>query len=348
MDYKATITKHSLKFKIPAKTSRNTLEDKVIWVLKLSSESNPNIFGIGEISPLKGLSVDDTDDFGERLNNIIQSINSGNHPKDLDTENLPSIKFGLETALLDLENGGKRKIYDTSFYKGEQQLPINGLVWIADSSNMLQQAEEKIQQGFNCIKFKIGALDFDEECRMLEKLRSKYSAFKVEIRLDANGAFLPDEALEKLNELKRFEIHSIEQPIKQKQWDAMQALCAQTPIDIALDEELIGINPNGEGEKMLKYIEPQYIILKPSLLGGFSISEEWIKLAKSNAIGWWITSALESNIGLNAITQFTSKFDVETPQGLGTGQLFTNNFESSLYMQNGFIGYLPNKSWSIF
>ncbi len=347
MSFIASVTAHSLKFKIPAKTSRSTLKNKKVWLLKLSKINNANSIGIGEISPLKGLSIDDTYNFENQLNAIVELINQGKHPTDLDTENLPSIKFGIETAWLDLENGGGHKIFDTPFYKGKQKLPINGLVWMADSENMLQQAETKIQAGFSCIKFKIGALDFDEECRMLEKLRKKYSAFKVEIRVDANGAFLADEALEKLNDLKRFEIHSIEQPIKQKQWDIMQAICAQTPIDIALDEELIGIATT-HAQKLLAHIKPQYIILKPSLLGGFKATEHWISLAQKNNIGWWITSALESNVGLNAITQFASKYAIKMPQGLGTGQLFTNNFDSPLYMKNGFIGYLPNKSWSIF
>jgi o-succinylbenzoate synthase len=348
MSFIATVSKHLLQFKIPAKTSRNTLADKEVWLLKLYNESQPSIFGLGEISPLKGLSIDDTDDFENHLNEILGLINKGAHPKELELGTLPSILFGVETALLDLNNGGKRKIFDTLLFEGKLQLPINGLVWMADSENMLQQAEEKIKAGFNCIKFKVGALDFDEECRMLEKLRKHYNAFKVEIRLDANGAFATDTALEQLKELSRFEVHSIEQPIKQKQWDAMQAVCAQSKIPVALDEELIGVDPKGEGEEMISFIKPQYIILKPGLLGGFSTSDEWIKLAEKNNIGWWITSALESNVGLNAITQFTSKYDIKIPQGLGTGQLFTNNFESPLYMQNGFISYLPNKKWGNF
>lgn len=348
MNFSASLTKHTLKFKTPAKTSRNTLQDKPLWLLRLSNITKPEVEGIGEISPLRSLSIDDTDDFEERLNAIVKHINEGEHPRELDTEKLPSIKFGLETALLDLENGGKRKIFDTPFYKGKLKLPINGLVWMADSNNMLQQAQAKIEAGFNCIKFKVGALDFDEECRMLEQLRKKYNAFKVEIRLDANGAFAPDTALEQLKELSRFEVHSIEQPIKQKQWEAMQEVCAQSPIDIALDEELIGINPNTEGLKLLSYIQPKYIILKPGLLGGFETTDTWIKLSRNNNTGWWVTSALESNVGLNAIAQYTSKYAVEIPQGLGTGQLYTNNFESPLYMENGFIGYLPDKNWTIF
>lgn len=348
MSYSATITKHLLEFKIPAKTSRNTLADKEVWILTLNTLKQPDIFGVGEISPLKGLSIDDTEDFEDKLEQVVDEINNGEDFRELNIEKLPAIQFGLETALLDLNNGGKRQIFNTPLYKGELKLPINGLVWMASRENMLAQAIAKIEAGFNCVKFKVGALDFDEECRMLEQLRKKYSAFKVEIRLDANGAFLQSEALEKLNELKRFEVHSIEQPIKQKQWDVMEALCAQTPIDIALDEELIGLNPNNEGKKMLKYINPQYIILKPGLLGGFTATEKWIDLAQKSGIGWWVTSALESNIGLNAITQFASKYPIKMPQGLGTGQLYTNNFESPLNMENGFISYLPNKSWCIF
>lgn len=348
MSFKAEIQKHILEFKTPAKTSRNTLNQKPLWLVKLSHAKQPNVFGLGEISPLKGLSVDDVEGFETHLQQTIYHINNGEHPLELGLEQWPSIRFGIETAWLDLQNGGVRKVFDTPFYSGMQQLPINGLVWMNNSADMLRQAQEKVEAGFGCIKFKVGALDFDEECRMLEALRKQFNAFKIEIRLDANGAFAPDTALEQLKELARFEVHSIEQPIKQGQWETMQEVCAKSKIPVALDEELIGIPVGQKGQQLLAAISPQYIILKPGLLGGFDVSRQWIELANKNNIGWWVTSALESNVGLNAIAQFTSLYKITMPQGLGTGQLYTNNFNSPLQMQNGYISYVPTKGWTIF
>lgn len=346
MRFSASVTKHTLQFKTPAKTSRNTLQDKTVWLLHLSHITRPHIKGIGECSPLKGLSIDDVEGFEAKLNETASEVNNGTHPEELGLEQWPSIRFGIETTLLDLQNGGQRKIFDTPFFHSQQQIPINGLVWMAGRQNMLQQAQDKIAQGFNCIKFKVGAIDFDEECRMLEELRRQHSAFKIEIRLDANGAFAPDTALEQLKELARFEIHSIEQPIKQNQWDNMQELCAKSRIPVALDEELIGRSPFTEGDKLLTYIRPGYIIIKPGLLGGFKASRQWIALAGKYNIGWWITSALESNIGLNAIAQFTSQYPVNMPQGLGTGSLYENNFAGPLTVKSGFIYYDAAKSWT--
>lgn len=345
MRLNATVTKHTLQFKTPARTSRNTLQDKTVWLIHLSY-LGATAKGIGECSPLKGLSMDDVEGFEAKLHKVAELINEGYHPFDLGLELWPSIRFGVETAMLDLQNGGVRKIFDTPFFTSQQRIPINGLVWMADRQDMLRQAEEKIAEGFTCVKFKVGAIDFDEECRMLEDLRRKYSAFKVEIRLDANGAFAPDTALEQLKELSRFEIHSIEQPIKTKLWDNMAALCAQSKIPIALDEELIGISAANEGMSLLKQIKPQYIILKPGLLGGFEASKNWVSLADKLNMGWWVTSALESNVGLNAIVQFTSQYLVQIPQGLGTGSLYVNNFDSPLTVQAGYINYNPLKSWT--
>ncbi|HYG16862.1 MAG TPA: o-succinylbenzoate synthase [Bacteroidia bacterium] len=347
MRFTASVTRHTLRFKTPARTSRNTLADKTVWLLHLGYEANPAVKGIGECGPLSGLSIDDVEGFEDQLNKVTGLLNEGFHPKELGLEQWPSIRFGLETALLDLENGGKKKIFDTPFYTSELKLPINGLVWMAPKEDMLKQAEDKIAAGYTCVKFKVGAIDFDEECRMLEALRKKHSAFKVEIRLDANGAFSPDTVMEHLNELKRFEIHSIEQPIRQGQWDTMAEVCAKSKIPVALDEELIGVSSN-DAERLMKTIRPPYIILKPGLLGGFEISQRWILLAGKHNAGWWITSALESNVGLNAIAQFTSLYPVTIPQGLGTGQLYENNFESPLKVENGYIFYQPLKSWDKF
>jgi L-alanine-DL-glutamate epimerase-like enolase superfamily enzyme len=205
---------------------------------------------------------------------------------------------------------------------------------------MYDEAIQKIQAGFNVIKIKVGALDFDEECRLLEKIRQQYSAFKITLRVDANGAFAPDDALEKLNDLKRFELHSIEQPISVGQWDWMQKISSESPIDIALDEELIGLNVYEEADKMIKHIKPTYLILKPNLIGGLSLSDEWIRYAQRNNVGWWATSALESNVGLNAIAQWVNKYDNPLHQGLGTGSLFTNNFPSRLKIEHGHMRYV--------
>ena len=263
--------------------------------------------------------------------------------EDIDIENWPSIQFAIETALADLKYGGLRKICENDFI---QNIPIaiNGLVWMNNADKMLAEAAQKIEAGFNCIKFKIGALDFDEECRLLEKIRSRYNAFKLEIRTDANGAFDNVDAFEKLNTLKRFGLHSIEQPIKAKQHDFMQEVCAKSPIPIALDEELIGVIEN-EIKPLLQFIKPQYIILKPTLIGGLAKSKFWINKASELNIYWWFTSALESNIGLNAIAQYCSSLKTTMPQGLGTGSLYKNNIESPLTVSNGYIYYDNSKKW---
>jgi o-succinylbenzoate synthase len=253
----------------------------------------------------------------------------------IDLDNWPSIKFGVETALLDLENGGTGNYFNNAFTSGQKQIPINGLVWMGDPQFMQDQIEEKIEAGFSTIKMKIGAIDFDSEIKLLEGIRSNYSPEEITLRVDANGAFIPKEALNKLERLSELAIHSIEQPIKAGQWNEMAALCSSTPLPIALDEELIGINKASE---KLETIQPQYIILKPSLHGGLSGAREWIEIAESNSIPWWITSALESNIGLKAICQFTAEFENDLPQGLGTGSLYTDNIESDLLVRSGLIG----------
>ena len=256
-----------------------------------------------------------------------------------------SVPFGFETAFLDLENGGKRIIYKNDFSLNQKTIPINGLVWMGDKEFMNKQIKEKLKTGFSCIKMKIGAIDFNAEVELLKSIRNEFSSKEIELRVDANGAFNPKNALEKLKRLSALEIHSIEQPIKQGQIEEMADLCAKTPLPIALDEELIGVFTSEEKEKIITAINPQYIILKPSLIGGFAGSKEWIKLAEENKSGWWITSALESNIGLNAIAQFTYTLQNNLPQGLGTGGLFTNNFESPLEVKNGALQYNPILNW---
>lgn len=336
--YSYRIQKHDLVFKKPAKTSRNVFKNRTIYLIHLTDLKTGRT-GVGESAPLQLLSIDDITNYEENLRNKLDEFCLTGNLDELELHNFPSIKFGIETAVLDSKAGEKGELFETPFTQGRQSIPVNGLVWMNQADAMLEEALAKIESGFNVIKFKVGALDFDQECRLLEKIRSKYSAFKITLRLDANGAFLPDEAAKQLKELSRFEIHSIEQPIKASQWDAMQQLCAESKIDIALDEELIGVKIGQDGDKMLQYLKPQYIILKPNLIGGLKNADHWISLANKNNIDWWATSALESNVGLNAIAQWVSKYDTTLAQGLGTGSLFTNNLPSRLLLQNGQMSY---------
>ena len=328
-----TVEPYELQFIKPAKTSRNVFKTRKIFIINIyDSVTGKN--GIGEAAPLSLLSVDDVSDYEDVLHSKLESFCEKASIEKVDLDLYPSIRFGLESAVLNLHSED-HQLFNTSFTRGEQPIPINGLVWMNDTETMFQEALQKIEQGFKVIKFKVGAQDFDEECKMLEKIRKKFSAFSITIRLDANGAFKADEALEQLNELRRFEVHSIEQPIAVNNWDKMEEICYKKPIDIALDEELIGVNVYKAGISMLKLLKPQCIILKPNLLGGLKLSDEWIKLAHGLGIDWWATSALESNIGLNAIAQWVSQYPIELHQGLGTGSLFSNNIQSKLKVENG-------------
>jgi L-alanine-DL-glutamate epimerase-like enolase superfamily enzyme len=258
----------------------------------------------------------------------------------------PSIQFGLEQAFLSLQSENKFQLFPSEFCKGKESITINGLVWMGDQQFMKKQIQEKLNSGFSCIKMKIGAIDFDAEVALLKTIRKEFSSNEIELRVDANGAFKPKNALEKLKTLSELDLHSIEQPIKQGQLPEMALLCENTPLPIALDEELIGVFSTQEKQEVIKMVKPQFIILKPSLVGGFGGTTEWIDIAKKNNVDWWITSALESNIGLNAIAQFTHTLKNKLPQGLGTGGLFTNNFESPLEVKNGTLHYNNSNKWN--
>ena len=341
---KAAYTRYILDFKVPGGTSRGILTQKETWFVRIWHDETPWIFGIGECALFRGLSADDRPGYEEKLKEVCGQVDT------LDTVSLrdwSSIRFGVETALLDLKNGGKRKICPGAFYEGKQSIEINGLIWMGDKEAMYSRIEEKLTAGFRCVKLKIGAIDFNSELELLKSIRSRYGKDEIELRVDANGAFLPSEAMSKLDRLSRYDIHSIEQPIRQGQWREMETLCRHTPIPIALDEELIGINDPKLKEQMLDVINPQYIILKPALAGGLSGSAEWIDKAEKRNIGWWITSALESNVGLNAIAQWTATFQSFIPQGLGTGQLYKNNIISPLVQKGSTIQYDPSLSWDL-
>ncbi|TAF74104.1 MAG: o-succinylbenzoate synthase [Bacteroidetes bacterium] len=341
---KAFYKKHILNFKFEAGTSRGILNEHIVWYVYVYNETEPTIFGIGEAAPLKGLSIDYLPDFETIIQNIISKFNIDNA---LDFTQFPSLKFAFETAFLDLKNYGIRKIFDTDFYNQEKKIAINGLVWMNTASHMKAQIIEKINNGFDTIKLKIGAIDFKQELELLKFIRKEFSNNDIKIRLDANGAFNYIEALEKLKQLSQYQIHSIEQPIKQGQEQEMAFLCQHSPIAIALDEELIGISDKNAQKKLLETINPTYIILKPTLLGGFESTKNWIELAKSKSINWWMTSALESNIGLNAICQFCSTFKNDLKQGLGTGSLYKNNVTSPLSVKNGTVYYKQSEKWEL-
>ncbi|WNH12158.1 o-succinylbenzoate synthase [Thalassobellus suaedae] len=339
---KAYHKKYILNFKQASGTSRGVLKTKETWFLLLDFNGKK---GIGECGLFRGLSVDDRPDYEEKLKWTCQNINLGLEVLLGELMEFPSIQFGLEMAFKSLESQNQFELFPSKFTDGEDSIPINGLIWMGTEVFMKQQIVEKIEAGFTCIKMKIGSIDFQTEIDLIKSIRNEFTSKDIELRVDANGAFLPSEALEKLKILSEFDLHSIEQPIKQGQIEAMANLCEKTPLPIALDEELIGVFFVTNKESLLQNIRPQYIILKPSLIGGFKGSNEWIDIAEKNKIGWWITSALESNVGLNAIAQYTYIKQHDVPQGLGTGSLFTNNFKSPLQVKKGTLQYNKKSDW---
>ena len=339
---KATYHKYLLHFKRPSGTSRGVMTDKETWFIVLDHEGKK---GIGECGILRGLSCDDRPDYEEKLAWTCANIHLG---KEVLWENLlefPSIQFGVEMAFQSLESQTPFILFPSDFTKGQKSIPINGLIWMGEEAFMKEQIEEKLADGFRCVKLKIGAIDFEKELQLLRYIRANFSPEQVEIRVDANGAFNEVVALDKLIQLSEFKLHSIEQPISKNNTDRMSELCKISPFPIALDEELIGVFSISEKEALLQKIKPQFIILKPSFVGGFRGTQEWIDLAEKHQIGWWITSALESNIGLNAIAQWTYLQHNLMPQGLGTGALYTNNFDCPLKVDQGQLWYNTDINW---
>ena len=335
---KATFQKYTLQFKRPAGTSRGVLTEKPTWLLTIEHNGR---CGIGECSPLPGLSIDDISDYERsKLLWTCAHISLGKEALWGQLKSYPSIQFGVEQAFLSLEAKQEGVLFHSPFTEGQVPIPITGLIWMGDKDYMQQQIREKLSQGFHCIKMKIGAIDFETEYALLKGIRQQYAPSDIELRVDANGAFSPLEALEKLKRLSDLEIHSIEQPIRTGQYEQMARLCEASPLPIALDEELIGVACPERKKEILQWIRPAYIILKPSLIGGYRGSEEWIDLAEKQGIGWWVTSALEGNVGLSAIAQWTYTQGNPMPQGLGTGSLYTNNFPSSLEVKNGGLWWL--------
>lgn len=346
--------KRTLIFRFDAGTSRGILKTRDVFWIKAFDPTQPEIIGWGEAAPLVQLSPDFRPDFEVLLAQTLKKISQETWDRDphavllklrdLIPFQLPSIRFGLETAILDWLYGGKKRILANDFYDSEASISINGLIWMGNRDFMLEQIDQKLTEGFDCLKLKIGAIDFDQEIDLLRYIRSRFTPDQITLRVDANGAFSPQEVLSKLKTLADLGLHSIEQPIAAGNQEVMKMLCKVTPLPIALDEELIGIE---DKEALLDQISPQHIILKPTLIGGILETQEWIRLAEERNMGWWMTSALESNIGLNAIAQLASTFNPSIPQGLGTGKLYHNNLESPLVIRFGKIGYDFQKSWEL-
>lgn len=342
-----------LRFTFPAGTSRGIMNTHRTHFITVEDEHRR---GIGECAPLPGLSVDARPDFAEQLSKVAHAVAESSLPtreEDRDAllqaipTSLPAVRFGVETAWRDWLYGGERVLYPFAMRPAFVPVPINGLVWMDSADRMRQQIDEKLAAGFTCLKLKIGAIDFDEELRLLDYVRQYYGPETITLRVDANGAFSPEEAPRKLQQLARYDLHSIEQPIAPGQWEAMARLCRESPVPIALDEELIGVTGREEKEALLDQLRPPYIILKPTLIGGLAAADEWVALAEKRNIGWWATSALESNVGLNAIAQWVATYAPALPQGLGTGQLYHNNLDSPLHIDRGHLTYLPDREWDL-
>ncbi len=339
----ASFQKRLMVFNEAGGTSRGVLHSKPSWFIRVKDENGS--IGIGECSIIPGLSIDDSPKLERRIEEVCENINSYVDNYHSSLHEYPAIRFALETAFLGLKRQHPFNLIDSAFVNGEKPIVINGLIWMGQADKMLKRIDAKLEQGFSCLKLKVGAIDFESELSLLNHIRKRYSIDDLELRVDANGAFSSQDAAGKLDVLAQYGIHSIEQPIKAGQPEAMYELCRRTPLSIALDEELIGVNDIESKRVLLKSIQPQYIILKPSLLGGLKASDEWIDLAEIANIGWWATSALEANVGLNAIAQWVAAKNNPMRQGLGTGQVFSNNIESPLYLKGEELYYNPLAKW---
>ena len=343
--FQASYTRLHLNFHRPAGTSRGVLRNKECWFLKLVREDG--VTGIGEVSFIPGLSLEDPDEIEIQVDHICKLISRGEMDPSQPLPSLPGIQFALETALTDLVHGGHMILFPSDFTMGDKGIPTNGLIWMGSRRYLEEQIRDKINRGFRVLKMKVGAIELESELEVLAWIRSEYATEELEIRLDANGAWSPENAPERLTAFARYGIHSIEQPIAPGQAEAMAGLCADPIIPIALDEELIGVVRSEDRSKLLEKIRPSYIILKPGLLGGFSVASEWIRYAKQVGAEWWVTSALESSVGLNAIAQWTYDLGASMPQGLGTGQIYTNNIPSPLQLEGDRLWYRAENPWDL-
>ena len=341
----ASYISHPLVFVRPAGTSRGILEQKPCWFITLTSEEG--ITGIGEVSYIPGLSVEELEELEIKLDHVCKLISRGEMDPLQTLPSMPGVQFALEMAIKDLETGGKRILYPSEFTEGQKGIPTNGLIWMGAKAFMISQIREKMRLGFKVLKLKVGSLNFAEELEMVRWIRSEFGPGDLKIRLDANGAWTLVEARDKMEQLASSGIHSIEQPLAPGQLNDMAQLCRDSIIPVALDEELIGISDPAERSALLERVRPPYIILKPGLLGGFSVAAHWIAQAAVYGTGWWVTSALESNIGLNAIAQWTFQLEATRHQGLGTGALYTNNIPSPLTLAGEQLWFRPKNIWNL-
>ncbi|WP_139920674.1 o-succinylbenzoate synthase [Hymenobacter sp. DG01] len=347
------LSRRVLQFNFPARTSRGALTEHVAHYLHLHNSAQPHLEGLGEAAPLAGLSPDHRPDFEATLEGFVREFNRRQlrellpqEATELVSPEWPALRFALETATLDLQNGGTHCLYNNAFSRGEAGVPINGLIWMGDQAFMREQIEKKLAEGYSCLKLKIGGLDFDTELELLREIRAVAGPERLTLRVDANGAFAPHDALAKLEQLARFSLHSIEQPIRAGQWQALAEVCRHSPVPVALDEELIGLTAPDQQDALLDQTRPAYLILKPTLLGGLQASLDWAAKAQARGLGWWLTSALESNVGLNAIGQLAGSYaQPGFPQGLGTGQLYHNNVAAPLHIRAGQLHYSPRGTW---
>jgi O-succinylbenzoate synthase len=339
--------KKLLSFVRPAGTSRGVLTRKPTWYIFLADEGVPDAEGIGECPIVPGLSRETEEMVDRKIQEVCRIINCKGMIDPSDLDGYPSLAFGIETAMIDLKTGGKKILFPSSFTEGKSFIHINGLIWMGSMDYLLRQVEEKLDQGFGCLKFKIGSIHAEEELQLLKSVRDRFTARELELRVDANGAFSFDAALEIMKKLADLEVHSIEQPIKAGQWEEMARLCMHGPVPVALDEELLGKQDPEEKQLLVNRIHPQFLVLKPGLLGGFQQALEYINLAKKENTGWWITSALESNIGLNAIAQWTSIYGGSKAQGLGTGKLYRKNVSCPLSLKGDKLFFRPGENWNL-
>jgi o-succinylbenzoate synthase len=344
---RASCIKKNLFFNRPAETSRGVLTQKPSWYIILADNEEPDVEGIGECSVIPGLSRETEEDVDRKIHEICRIINDKGEVGSFDLAGFPSLAFGIETALTDLKTGGKRILFPSSFTEGRSFIRINGLIWMGSKDYILHQVEEKLVQGFGCLKFKIGSLHPEEDLQLIKSVRNRFPASELELRADANGAFSFDSALEIMKKLADLEVHSIEQPIKPDRWEEMALLCMKAPVPVALDEDLLGKYDPEEKGILVSRIKPQFLVLKPGLLGGFQQAMEYIELAKRKNIGWWVTSALESNIGLNAIAQWTFTFSSSMAQGLGTGKLYQQNISCPLSLEGDRLFFRPGEEWNL-
>jgi o-succinylbenzoate synthase len=341
----ASYTGYPLYFTHPSGTSRGVLTEKPCWFIRLRREDG--VTGTGEVSFIPGLSMEDPGEIGVRLDQVCKSVTGGFMDPDQALTGFPGIQFALECAMLDLEGGGEQLLYPSDFTEGRKGIQINGLIWMGDPGYMKVQIWKKLDQGFRVLKMKVGALEMEQELEVLSWIRSQFGNDQLEIRLDANGAWAPGDALGKMERYAEYGIHSVEQPIAAGQWEAMGRICRESPVPVALDEELIGLDVLKDGPAMLRVVSPGFLILKPGLLGGFRNAGKWIGLAEEAGAGWWVTSALESSVGLNAIAQWTCHRKVTIPQGLGTGTIYRNNIPSPLQVESDSLWYRKERKWNM-